>query len=175
LAEVKFYRVALLSGAEFALHAQSQWTNMNDEDDYNDYDEDQQHDSRMITRFVSYVQLFIASVQYFVVPLLRDFVYDHDRNPLVFDQRLNWEEYKNRWSRHVMFQRHLRMKPESFEKLLVYIRNELEADEHMASLRGGIIIPEICLFCTLRWLAGGSYLDIYARTGISKPSFYRVV
>ena len=44
----------------------------------------------------------------------------------------------------------------------------------MAQLRGGVIIPEILLYCTLRYLASGSYTDIFV-VGISKPSFYRVV
>ena len=63
----------------------------------------------------------------------------------------------------------------SFEKLLSYICADLEVDHHMATLHGGAIMPEVCLFCTLHWLAGGTYLDIYDITGISKMSFYRVV
>ena len=31
----------------------------------------------------------------------------------------------------------------------------------MVQLRGGVIIPEIALYCTLRYLAGGSYTDIF--------------
>ena len=46
----------------------------------------------------------------------------------------------------------------------------------MGSLRGGAIIPELCLHaCSLRYLAGGSYSDIKFFTGMSVPSFYRVV
>ena len=39
---------------------------------------------------------------------------------------------------------------------------------------GGVIIPDISLYCTLCYLASGSYMDIFV-VGISKPSFYRVV
>ena len=67
------------------------------------------------------------------------------------------------------------MQKDSFEKLLSYIRHDLIVNEVMAKPRGGAIIPELCLFCTLRWLAGGSYLDICDIVGISKASFYRVV
>lgn len=67
------------------------------------------------------------------------------------------------------------MSPESFERLVSHIRTDLEANESMASLRGGVIIPEIRLYCTLRWLAGGSYSDIYLFTGTSRPSFYRII
>jgi hypothetical protein len=45
----------------------------------------------------------------------------------------------------------------------------------MAGRRGGAILPEICLFVCLRFLAGGSYLDIKFFTGISVPSFYQIV
>jgi hypothetical protein len=46
---------------------------------------------------------------------------------------------------------------------------------HLCVLRGGAIIPELCLYCTIRWLAGGSYTDIFFYCGISKTSFYRIV
>lgn len=58
------------------------------------------------------------------------------------------------------------MSEESFDKLLSYIRHDLVENEMMANPRGGAIIPEIRLFCTLRRLAGGSYLDICDITGI---------
>mmetsp|Transcript_457 Transcript_457/g.1290 ORF Transcript_457/g.1290 Transcript_457/m.1290 type:complete len:178 (+) Transcript_457:1529-2062(+) len=38
-----------------------------------------------------------------------------------------------------------------------------------------MILPEIKIYCALRWLAGGSYLDIKANAGTSKTSFYRIV
>ena len=57
--------------------------------------------------------------------------------------------------------RHLRMLLTSFEKLLSFIRKSLEVDSAMAQLRGGVIIPEIALYCTLCYLAGGSYTDIF--------------
>ena len=70
--------------------------------------------------------------------------------------------------------RHLCMPLTLFEKLLSFIRQSLEVDSAMAQLRGGVIIPEIALYCTLRYIASGSYTDIFF-VGISKPSFYRVV
>ena len=45
----------------------------------------------------------------------------------------------------------------------------------MGSLRGGAILPELCLYACLRYLAGGSYSDIKFFTGISVPSLYRVI
>ena len=57
------------------------------------------------------------------------------------------------------------------------IRPMVEVDEQMSGVRTskGSITPEIMLHCLLRWLAGGSYLDIRLCAGISVPSFYRVV
>jgi hypothetical protein len=73
------------------------------------------------------------------------------------------------------------MKKASFKKLLSCVCEDLLVNEQMALLRSGSIISEICLHCTLRWLAGGSHLasgshlDITDVAGISKPSFCRVV
>ena len=98
------------------------------------------------------------------------------RAPPLPQQRLDWSDYVEKRNRDPeAFRRHLRMSYESFEKLLSYIRADVEVDHRMATLRGGPIMPEVCLFCTLRWLAGGTYLDIYDIAGISKTSFYRVV
>ena len=65
----------------------------------------------------------------------------------------------------------------SFDKLLQYpvIKEELAVNGKMANMRGGPIIPELCMYCTLRWLAGGSYLDICDISGVSTSSFYRVI
>lgn len=97
------------------------------------------------------------------------------REPSFEEQRLNWIKYCDKHHRRGTFKRQLRMQQESFDKLLEYIRHELEVNETMANLRGGTILPEICLYVTLRWLAGGSYLDITDVAGISRPSFYRVL
>jgi len=37
------------------------------------------------------------------------------------------------------------------------------------------VTVEILLHCLLRWLAGGSYLDIKLRSGINKPAFYKYI
>lgn len=99
----------------------------------------------------------------------------HERNPSLFTQRLNWEAFTNTYGDRRDFKRHLRMSRVSFDKLLSYLRKDLdEGNEYMASLRGGKILPEIQLYCCIRWLAGGMYSDIYLFTGISCSSFYRV-
>jgi hypothetical protein len=87
-----------------------------------------------------------------------------------------WANFVERHSRrNGTFTRRLQMEVGSFDKLLEIVREDLEVDQDMANLRGGPIIPELCLFCTIWWLAGGSYLDIVDITGISVSSFYRIV
>jgi hypothetical protein len=97
------------------------------------------------------------------------------RNPSIFDQRLDWVNFVDRHGARSCFDRHIRMKKSSFEKLLDYIRRDLEVDPTMAHLRGGVILPEVALYCTLRYIAGGSYSDVYFMAGISSASFYRIL
>lgn len=98
------------------------------------------------------------------------------RSPSVNIQRLLWRRYIDANGNNDKFiKRQLRMSLDSFYKLLGYVKKDLLVNELQANRRGGAISPEICLFCTIRWLAGGSYLDIYSITGVSTASFYRVV
>lgn len=97
------------------------------------------------------------------------------RNSALYDQRLAWNEYCGRHHERGTLKRRLRMGKSSFDKLVSMIEADLEVDEACADLRGGAIIPEVCLYCTLRYLAGGSYLDVSDVAGISQASFYRVV
>lgn len=67
------------------------------------------------------------------------------------------------------------MSKESHDKLLSYVHLEPQTKEVMAKPRGGAVIPVLCLCFTLRWLAGGSHLDICDIAGISKALFCRLV
>jgi hypothetical protein len=75
------------------------------------------------------------------------------------------------------FRRFYRMSYASFVKLCTWINPFLTVDNKMSRIRTGKgpISMEIALHCLLRWLSGGSYLDIRLSAGISKASFYRVV
>jgi len=98
-----------------------------------------------------------------------------ERNPSIFEQRLAWNDFCELHISRGTFDRRLRMTKASFDKLLSYLVDYLWINETQADRRGGGITPELCLYCTIRWLAGGSYLDICDVAGISKASFYRVV
>ena len=88
-----------------------------------------------------------------------------------FDQRLCWSTFVSNHGRRTELKQHLRMLLTSFEKLLTFIRQSLEVDTAMAELRGGVIIPEIALYCTLHYIAGGLYTDIYFLLGyLNLPS-----
>ena len=112
------------------------------------------------------------------------------------DQYIQEQENKRRptfyvrdrleWGKHVeelvaegdyAFSRLYRMEYHSFSRLCDIIRPTVEVDEEMSSLRTGKgpITVEIMLHCLLRWLGGGSYLDIRLSAGISVASFYRCV
>ncbi len=73
---------------------------------------------------------------------------------------------------HVVFKDTSRMSKTSFDKLLLFIRRDLEVDASRARCCGGIILPELCLYCTLQYCAGGLYSDIKNFTSISTASFY---
>ena len=98
--------------------------------------------------------------------------FPNPRSPSLFEQRCNWLHYCDKHHKKGTLKRRIRMSKASFYKLLGYIQSYLVVNEVMANMRGGPIIPELCLYCTLRWLAGGSYLDICDITGISQSSFY---
>ena len=63
----------------------------------------------------------------------------------------------------------------SFKKLVGFLQESLAVQEDMATLWGGAILPELCLYVTLQYLAGGSYTNIFYLVGISQPSFYCVL
>ena len=64
---------------------------------------------------------------------------------------------------------------EFFYLLLSFVHYALQVDTTKMASHGRMIIPELCLYCTLCYLAGASYLDIIDFAGISTFSFYRIV
>jgi len=90
-----------------------------------------------------------------------------DRNYALVEARsLSERDFK------IMF----RMSRASFTKLLHLITPYMppEGNTAMATISSGSrITNETKLYCTLRWLAGGSYLDITFAFGVSKAAFFR--
>lgn len=98
------------------------------------------------------------------------------RRQSTFQQRLNWSVFVNIHKDRPFFRRHLRMSYDSFCVLMDHLRDHIYVgDDRMGSLRGGIIILELHLYATIRYLAGGSYSDICIFCGFSVPAFYQVL
>jgi hypothetical protein len=94
--------------------------------------------------------------------------------------RLEWDNHVRELTKEgpIAFCRPYRMQHSSFVKLCHIIRPFVRVNEEMSRRRSngkGSITVEIMLHCTLRWLGGGSYLDIRLSAGISIPSFFRCV
>jgi hypothetical protein len=94
----------------------------------------------------------------------------------LFEQRLEWDAFCHCHATRADFQRQIRMSKPSFDKLLLLLRHNLMVDAIEARCRGGAILPELCLYCCLRYCAGGSSnSDIKYFIGISTSLLYRVV
>ena len=102
------------------------------------------------------------------------FLLDDVRNPPIETQRVNWQELRDLQIRRGHFQRMYRMSPESFDILTEMLRSSLEGNATKAYARSaaGPVIPEIRLHCLIRYLAGGSYLDICALVSMPHSTFY---
>jgi hypothetical protein len=72
------------------------------------------------------------------------------------------------------FQAMFRMSRQAFEKLYEKVSPLMyDTDEEMARRSSGVaILKKTKLYVTLRWLAGGSYLDFCFGWGISEAAFY---
>jgi hypothetical protein len=99
------------------------------------------------------------------------------RAPPVAEQRLDWEAHRDLEVSRGLFRRLYRMELEDFELLVSLLRESLEVNEVKALNRSvaGAIIPELRLHCLIRWLAGGSYLDIVSKVNMHPSTFYPIV
>ncbi len=105
--------------------------------------------------------------------LVQDF-----RGDVIKRQRLNWDRHVKSLRRQGLFRRFYRMSYEAFCILLELLRPALSINATKSMNRTSNqdpIGPELILHCTLRFLAGASYLDVMVHTGISKPAFYTCV
>jgi hypothetical protein len=92
------------------------------------------------------------------------------RSNVIERQRLNWQAHVRTLRREGTFSRFYRMSYSSFQKLLTMLWPSLSVNCEQSRRRtSGLesIYAEIVLHCTLRFLAGGSYLDIMCNAGIS--------
>jgi hypothetical protein len=84
--------------------------------------------------------------------------------------RMNWNERLNVLT-DTEFTRTDRVDKVLFAEILEKIRQPLEVAEPSMACNSEPVSPELKLSMTLRWLAGGSYLDIYQMHGVSYTQF----
>lgn len=88
--------------------------------------------------------------------------------------RLCWDQHLSKLRKESgAFETFYRMKENAFDVLLQLICPKLCMDHNRYGNQA--ILPEIYLHCVIRFLAGGSYLDIRDKAEISTPSFYRII
>ena len=124
-----------------------------------------QHHSTM-NLFVANQQLMaVSAVTTYTVQAISQFLVliedDEDdiirREKTVLQQRCVWTRFVLLNKNRPLFARHLRMSHDSFVALLDKIIPGFPSlVEEMAAKRGGFIIPELRLYLTLRYLAGGA-------------------
>jgi DDE superfamily endonuclease len=100
------------------------------------------------------------------------------RKKTILRNRLCWSDFIRQYTdSKLLFHRTIRMEIKSFKLLVTLLDPILDNCKEMSIIKGSDIYfsTEVYLFCTLRYLSGGSYLDIIALTGMSKPYFYNIV
>ena len=87
----------------------------------------------------------------------------NDRCNLVQRSRISWNDHVNNLIKEGTFQRVYRMAYKSFQQLVDMVRSDLTVNYDMSYRRTGTmpIIPEIIMHCLIRYMSGGSYIDIY--------------
>jgi hypothetical protein len=97
------------------------------------------------------------------------------RSPIVYRNRLIWDEHVKLLLEEDQFTSMYRMTYPTLKKLLDLLSPFLQVDASQANRRckgGGCITPELILHCLLRYLAGGSFHDIRTKAGIAKSTFF---
>jgi DDE superfamily endonuclease len=104
-------------------------------------------------------------------------IYDNKRHTFYTRDCLCWDEHVKVLLLEGTFKRTYRMELRSFQKLCTLLDPFLLVDPVMSTLRTNKpkIGTEIIVLAFIRWVAGGSYIDIHAIAGVSVSSFYRVM
>lgn len=100
----------------------------------------------------------------------RDFTHSKSR------VRMDWQARKDSLTDRE-FKRTYRISKETFDKVLAAIRDQLQpkSPEKARQDLHGAVQPELLLSMTLRFLAGGSYLDIYQMHGVGASTMYHAI
>ena len=90
-----------------------------------------------------------------------------------YHRRLCFSHHVEKLEHEGMFERTYRMSLRAFRKLLVTLGESITLD-HRKSAGAVPILPEMVVAIGLRWLAGGSYIDIRHAYGCSVASIFRL-
>uniref|UniRef100_A0A7S1XZM0 DDE Tnp4 domain-containing protein n=2 Tax=Grammatophora oceanica TaxID=210454 RepID=A0A7S1XZM0_9STRA len=99
------------------------------------------------------------------------------RLPPIIEQRASWQEHRENLIQRNIFRPMYRMTPESFDRLIEKLGDDINVDADMAYRRtqAGPVIAEWRLAMTLRWLSGGSLWESVAWIRLHKSTFYNIV
>ena len=67
-----------------------------------------------------------------------------------------------------------RMDPSTFAYLVETLSPRIDKNFFQAERAGGYISPQLRVAMTIRWLAGGSYLDLKVNWGVATSTFYAI-
>lgn len=101
--------------------------------------------------------------------------------PVTIPRREKWSHQRLSWLLHVAklqheegeFERTYHMSLRAYNKLLDLLRDSITLD-HSKAGGSDLILPELVVAIGLRWLAGGSYIDIRHAYGCSITSMFRL-
>jgi hypothetical protein len=88
-------------------------------------------------------------------------------------ERILWQDYCGSMLRSE-FTRMFRMDPLTFAYLVGALSPRIDRNFVQAERAGGYISPELRVAMTIRWLAGGSYLDLKVHMGVATSTFYDI-
>ena len=87
-------------------------------------------------------------------------------------ERISWQSHVEKLNHEIAFEKTYRMSHRAFKKLTSMLEIQI-AGNYSKCGTSEPIIPEIVVAIGLRWLAGGSYIDIRHADGCSIASLYR--
>ena len=106
-----------------------------------------------------------------------EFMFNGTRNPATESQQVNWREHRRKLIERRHFHRSYHVSPDLFNTLVEMLGNILVINKGKSYARSeaGPIIPKIRFYCLMRYLAGGSYLDMCTLVSIPHPTFYYIL
>lgn len=118
------------------------------------------------------------------VAMVNQYIINFDIAPVLFRNpsrkirdKIDWAAHMEGFSNEEIFATIYRMSRESFEKLITMVTPYMDINPKYfkRSTSLGEHTPYIIMHCVLRWLAGGSFLDIMLLLRISKTTFFRLI